>query len=266
MAFRLVLGLPIILIVITINRVRIRLSGNSRAIALASIIIGLHFIIQITGIKYTTATNTGWIISLTPLVTAALAGIILKEKIGLRTVIGIIIATSGILLLISHGKIGDFKWLSSIGDWLVLGSAHTWALYTIVTRDVSRSQNPLSVTFWVLLPSTVIASAIVVSSSDLRGFAALPAEAVISLLFLGIVATALAHWFWQFGLAKVGAAQAGIFLYLEPLATTSLAVPYLHESFGVFTALGGVMVLGGVWIAQMNKKLTRDRNSASPEA
>ncbi len=51
-------------------------------------------------------------------------------------------------------------------------------------------------------------------------------------------------------MAKVGATEAGVFLYLEPVATTALAVPYLGESFGGYTALGGLMVLAGVWCAQ----------------
>ncbi len=81
----------------------------------------------------------------------------------------------------------------------------------------------------------------------------------IALLFLGIPGMALAHWFWQVGLARVGATEAGIFLYLEPLATMALAVPYLGESFGLSTGAGGLLVLSGVWFAQR----VRPRDSAS---
>jgi drug/metabolite transporter (DMT)-like permease len=63
----------------------------------------------------------------------------------------------------------------------------------------------------------------------------------------------LAHWFWQEGVARLGAARAGVFLYLEPLATTGLAVPYLGESFGLFTAVGGAMVLAGVYLAERKR-------------
>jgi len=48
----------------------------------------------------------------------------------------------------------------------------------------------------------------------------------------------------------VGAARAGIYLYLEPVATTVLAVPYLGEKFGPLTALGGLLVLAGVYFAE----------------
>lgn len=212
-----------------------------------------HFLIQITGIKYTTATNTGWIISMIPLIVAVLAFLFLKEKPGKTIILGIILATIGVLFLISKGKIGDLKWLSSYGDWLVLISAHTWAVYTILTRNASRSLDPLLVTFTVLLPSTILSLGIMTFTSNWSKLFHLPLDAVVSILMLGLLGTALAQWLWQDGVAKIGAAEASIYLYIEPLATTAVAVPYLHESFGLFTAIGGGLVLFGVWIAGRQK-------------
>ena len=80
--------------------------------------------------------------------------------------------------------------------------------------------------------------------------ASLLCDALGALLFLGLGGVALAQWFWQVGVAKLGAAKAGLFLYLEPLATTALAVPFLGEPFGVVAAVGGAIMLAGVFVAQ----------------
>lgn len=250
LGFRLIIAMPILLAIIISRRISLRFAGSRKRLILGSAIITAHFLIQITGIKHTSATNTGWIIALTPLVMAVLAFLILKERLGRNSIYGIIAATVGIVLLVSKGKLAGLGWLSSYGDWLVLGSAHTWALYTIATRDLSRAHNPLAVTFAVLAPALVLTLAVMITTSDWSKFGSLPTDAVVAILFLGICGTALGQWFWQAGMAKVGAAEAGIFLYLEPVATTTLAVPYLHESFGLFTALGGVLVIFGVWMAQ----------------
>jgi drug/metabolite transporter (DMT)-like permease len=87
-------------------------------------------------------------------------------------------------------------------------------------------------------------------TSNWSSFLHIPLDGVLSLLFLGLLGLAIAHWFWQEGVARLGAARAGIFLYIEPLATTALAVPWLGEKFAVYTAVGGLMVLGGVFIAE----------------
>jgi drug/metabolite transporter (DMT)-like permease len=75
-------------------------------------------------------------------------------------------------------------------------------------------------------------------------------ETSLALGFLGLAGVALAQWFWQRGVAKLGAARAGLFLYLEPLSTTALAVPLLGEPFGAARALGGALVVLGVFLAR----------------
>lgn len=245
MGLRFLIAMPILLAVILIKRVKFEYGAYGKNIAWASVVLLAHFFIQITGIKYTTATNTGWIISMIPLIVAVLAFLFLKEKLGKTIILGIILATIGVLFLISKGNIGDLKWLSSYGDWLVLISAHTWAVYTILTRNASRGLNPLLVTFTVLLPSTILSLGVMAFTSDWSKFLYLPVDAIISLLMLGLLGTALAQWLWQSGVAKIGAAEASIYLYIEPLATTAVAVPYLHESFGLFTSIGGGLVLLG---------------------
>ena len=254
LGLRFLIGLPILFFVIRAKKARLEFSPlGRRQILIGSAIITVHFLIQITGLKYTSATNTGWLISVTPLVMAVLSYVILKERLGRRELVGIGVATVGILLLVSRGDLASLHWMSSIGDWLVLGSAHTWALYTIATRDLSRSSNPLAVTFMVLLPSGILMLLYMTFMSDWTVFLHLPLDAVVALLFLGILGLAIAHWFWQEGVAELGAVRAGLYLYLEPVATTALAVPYLGEQFTWATGVGGMLVLTGVFWAQRKR-------------
>lgn len=258
LGLRFIIGLPFLYLVVLKKRIKIRFEKKDYwKVLLGAVIITAHFLIQITGLKYTSATNTGWIISVTPLVLAFLSFLILKERIGRNGIIGIIVATMGIILLVSKGKIGELGWLSSVGDWLVLLSAHTWAIYTVATRDISRKYHPLSVTFSILLPSAILVVGYMIFTSDWSRFISMPTEPTVALIILGIFCLGAAHWFWQEGVAKFGAAKAGFFLYLEPLSTTALAVPYLHEHFGVFTAIGGLMVLGGVYLG--NRKVKTEK-------
>jgi drug/metabolite transporter (DMT)-like permease len=90
-------------------------------------------------------------------------------------------------------------------------------------------------------------------TSDWTRFVGLPAEPLVAIVFLGVIAMGLANWWWQKSVASIGAAKAGVFLYIEPLATTLLAVPLLHETVGIFTLAGGALVLGGVYVSQRGK-------------
>ncbi|MBI5266304.1 MAG: DMT family transporter [candidate division Zixibacteria bacterium] len=254
LGLRLLLGLPVLFAVIVFKRVRFDFTrGEWARVLIGAAVITSHFLIQISGMQYTTATNTGWIISVTPLVMAALSFVFLKERLGRFQYAGIAVATCGILLLVSRGHLASFGWLKSTGDWLVLISAHTWAIYTVVTRDISRKKDPLAVTFAMLVPALVVTLCYIMFISDWSRIAQMSPRAVWALLFLAIPGMALGQWFWQVGVAKIGAARAGIYLYLEPVATTVLAIPLLHEPFGLPTALGGGLVLAGVWLGQRQK-------------
>jgi drug/metabolite transporter (DMT)-like permease len=250
LGLRLLIALPVMLGLIAARRTPLSFRLPPRPVLLGSALIGIHFYIQITGLKYTSATNTGWIIAVTPVVIALLSSLVLGERISPRLRTGIGVATLGIFLLVSRGRLAELGWLTSLGDWLILASAHTWALYTIAVRDLARAENPLAVTFVLFLPATIVATLAVAFTSNWERLLRLPLEAWLALLFLGVFGMALAHWFWQVGVSRVGAARAGVFLYLEPLATTTLAVPYLGEPLGPTTIAGGGLVLLGVWIAQ----------------
>ena len=254
LGLRLLIGLPVLVVVVILKKIKFRFTpGEWKQILIGSAVITLHFLVQITGLQYTTATNTGWIISVSPLVMAVLAFFFLKEKIGKNQIIAIAVATFGILLLMSHGDLTHLGFLTSLGDWLVLISAHTWAIYTVVTRNLSKTQHPLAITVGVLTPALVVMTVYMAFTSEWTKFAHLPAKGVVALLFLAIVGLALGHWFWQEGVAKVGAARAGIYLYLEPVATTALAIPLLGEPFGWVAAAGASLVLLGVYIGQRSK-------------
>ena len=190
------------------------------------------------------------IIAITPLTIAVLAAFVLSEPIPRAMRIGIAIASVGIALLVSRGELDSLDWLSSPGDWLALMSTATWAVYTIATRDLSRARDPVVVAFAMTAPLGIAALLLPFVTTAWTPLGALPLDATLALAFLGLFGVALAQWFWQTGVAKLGAAKAGLFLYLEPLVTTAVAVPVLGERFGLFAALGGALVLIGVFCSQ----------------
>ena len=212
-----------------------------------------HFMVQATGLTTTTATNGVWIICISPLLVAVLSYLFLHERLGWGGVAGIVVATVGVLLLVSRGNLTDLGWMRSTGDWLVLVSAFTWAFYTIATRNVARRNNPLAVTFAILVVAAAFTAILFVVTADTASIRSLTPRCIAALLYLAIPGLALGQWFWQEGVAHLGATHAGLYLYLEPLATLMLAIPLLGEPFGVVTALGGGLVLAGVYVGQRDR-------------
>lgn len=250
-AARLAIGVPFLGILLLARGVRLHFErADITRLLLGGILLTVHFLIQAVALMTTSASNSGWIIAVTPLVLAIASFLILSERLGWSAVAGIIVALLGVLLLVSRGRLRDLGALQTTGDWLMLLSTLTWAIYTVVTRDVARRHDPLAVTFAVMLAAAAVTVVLMLTMGDLDSFRSLSLRGLLALLYLGIAGLALGNWFWQVGIAAVGAARAGMYLYLEPLATVALAVPLLGEPFGVFTAIGGGLILAGVYLGQ----------------
>jgi drug/metabolite transporter (DMT)-like permease len=248
-AARLVLGSITLLIVLKIKGLPIRFKGSIKALLITAFFIVLHFWVMATGMITTTATNTAWILTTAPIFISLLSFVILKEKIFKRHIAGIFLAIIGVILLVSKGNLSSLDWISSTGDWIVLGSCVTWALYTIAARNVTKVTDPLSATFWAI---TVAGLVIVPYSLIVNGVSAysMPTDGIVAILFLGIGCLAIAFWCWSEGLARKPAGEVGIYLYLEPLFTMIGATLLIHEKITIWVLLGALFIVGAVFVAE----------------
>jgi drug/metabolite transporter (DMT)-like permease len=251
---RMIFGVPVLFIILKIKQVSISFRKSDYIVIIpASIILGIHFLIQTMGLIYTTATNTAWLIATIPVFIAVLSYVFLRESLSSRKILGIMIATLGVIFLISKGRLSNLNWLSSIGDWLILASCITWSIYTIITRDITRRCNPLAILFNLLIFPMFALTLYTLISTPVDKFTSLPLEIVGALVFLGVFSLGLAHWFWLEGLSRKGAVDVGVYLYLEPVITTLAAIPILGENFTFFMAIGAIFIVGGVYLVEKNR-------------
>jgi drug/metabolite transporter (DMT)-like permease len=248
-AARFVLGGLTLYAIIRLKGLRLTLKGQTGGLFLSALILFLHFWVMATGMITTTATNTAWILTTAPLFIAVLSFFLLKESFGKFQALGIILATVGVIILVSKGDLGSLDWISSAGDWIVLGSCVTWAFYTIVTRKVTKTINPLVATFWMIL----IAGAVIVPYSLITSGPSvyvMPSEGVVAVIFLGVGCLAISFWSWSEGLSRKPAAEVGIYLYFEPLFTMAAATTLLHEPITVWIILGAFFIVTAVYISE----------------
>lgn len=261
-ACRLMLGWPPLLAMVLLRRRKLSFSVREWGrISLCGTIVAVHFLIQVAGLQYTSATHTGWLIAVIPLAIALLSIVFLGERLSPLQMSGILIATSGVLLLIGGGNLSNLGWLENRGDWLAFTSAWTWAIYTVMSRSIAQARSPLGVSTAALGVTTVLSLAVLWGSGQMESLGAalssLSGLGWAALLFLAWACLSLAFWLWQYGVAQLGASRAGLFLYLEPPATTLLAVPYLGEPFGWPTAVGGLLILSGVFLGSRGQPSPR---------
>jgi len=223
----------------------INLKSHSFIFILALIAV-FHLMIQVTGLKYTTASNTGWIIGTAPIFMVILAAIFFREKIGTLKIGGIIIAMFGLLLLIGKGNITNVDLIKNKGDLLVFASAFTWGVYSMVNKKISLSYSPMMTILYLFIMMAVIIIPFNLNTASVNSVVHLSLNGWISILFLGLFCSGIAYVIWAYSLRDLESAKVGAFLYFEPLVTVFAAWVLLNESITVLMIISGMIITLGV--------------------
>jgi RarD protein len=246
---RLILA-SILLTIIALSTKRkfsINIKSHSWIFILALVAV-FHLWIQVTGLQYTTAANTGWIIGTAPIFMAILGFVFYKEKITLLQFLGILVAMAGLLLLIGKGDITNIGLIENQGDLLVLGSAFTWGVYSMVNKKISLSYSPLMTILYLFLMMAVIITPFNLDEQTIRSVINLSAKGWLMVFFLGIFCSGIAYVIWAQALRDMESAKVGAFLYIEPLITVIAAWFFLQEEITLLMILSGLLITAGVFI------------------
>jgi drug/metabolite transporter (DMT)-like permease len=217
-------------------------------IFILAMIATFHLWIQVTGLQYTTASNTGWIIGTAPIFMAILGLIFFKEKVTILQLAGILIAMFGLLLLIGKGNILNIDLIENKGDMLVLGSAFTWGVYSMVNKKISLSYSPLMTILYLFLMMLIIILPFNLNSETLNSVINLSLIGWISILFLGLFCSGISYVIWARALRDMESAKVGAFLYFEPFVTVLAAWFFLNEVITLIMILSGLLITAGVFI------------------
>jgi len=219
---------------------------NLIGIFVLALVAAFHIWIQITGLSFTTASNTGWIIGTAPVFMAILGLIFFKEKISSVKLLGIVIAIFGLVVLVSKGDFLSISFIQNKGDFLVLGSAFTWGVYSTVNKKISISYPPLMTIFYLFFLMLLLILPFSLSGKEIDSVLHLSFDGWLAIFFLGLFCSGVSYVIWAQALRDMESARVGAFLYLEPFVTVLGAWFMLGELITPVMMLGGIIIIIGV--------------------
>jgi len=246
---RLIIGSVLLTIIALYTKRNFSLNFKSHSwIFILALIAVFHLWIQVTGLQFTTAANTGWIIGTAPIFMAVMGLIFFKEKITLLSFGGIVLAIFGLLMLIGKGNITNIELIENKGDLLVLGSAFTWGVYSMVNKKISLTYSPLMTILYLFLMMAIIIIPFNLNNETISSVINLSTVGWVMVLFLGLLCSGIAYVIWAQALRDMESAKVGAFLYLEPLITVFAAWFFLSEEITLLMIISGLLITIGVII------------------
>jgi drug/metabolite transporter (DMT)-like permease len=202
-------------------------------------------------LQFTTATNGTLIYTTSPLMVILLERLFFGRATGWRELAGIAIGFFGVAIIVLKGDIDRLAGLElNRGDLMFIAAALSWAVYSVLLKGPRTTGLPVSALFGTI----TIAGALLLAPFALWEWmsgARMPSTASAWGGIAGIVvfSSLLAFGGFQYGVARLGASTASIFMYLLPVYGVGLAVLALGEPFHSYHAVGILTVLGGLVLA-----------------
>jgi drug/metabolite transporter (DMT)-like permease len=223
------------------------------ALALMGFIgIFVHQMLQSYALTMTSATSTGWLIGVTPIWSALLSALVLRERFGFWKVLGLAGGFAGALLVVTKGDFSPsvLGRPSAAGDLLILISTVNWAAYSVLGHNTIRTLGPRRATSGAMLFGSLMLAPVFVAQKGWRQIPSLSVTGWSALLFLALCCSALGYLFWYGALERIEVSRVAALLYAEPLVTFAAAALLLGERVSAVVVAGGILVLISVLIAQ----------------
>jgi drug/metabolite transporter (DMT)-like permease len=215
------------------------------ALLLGTLAIALPFMLITLGELEVPSGLTAVLISPAPLFVALLAPFIdPSERLDRRQGIGTLVGLLGVALVVGVESVQTF-W-EFVGALAMLGAAACYALSSFVVKRRYGHLASMQTSFVSITVATVLTLPLaLVTLPD----AAPGARAVLSVVALGALGTALAFVIFYKLINEVGAGRASLVAYLAPGVALFYGALLLDEAITVAAVAGLVLILGGVALA-----------------
>lgn len=216
-----------------------------------------------TGLNLTNATTAGIIMALSPVMTVVLARIVLGEPLGLWKGLGAAVALIGMLVIVAHGDLTALLRLEfNFGELWIVGSALTWAIYTVMLRRAKFGIELLPLVV-LLLGAAAIATLPFVFWEIVTGqHSTLEMKGLLSLLYMAAPGGALMYYIYNRSVEALGAGRASMMLYLQTVFVAILAWIFLGEGLKHYDLTGAAFIIVGLLLAAIKTKATRTEKVA----
>ncbi len=207
--------------------------------------IPLQFMIQFYGLSLTTVSHAALMVGTMPVILAIGATIFLHERLDWKGWLALVGSTTGVALISLSGTrhLVSAQGPSFIGDMLVVISLFIALGWVLINRELMYRHSPMTVTVYSILTGSVMLALWIIPTDGPPPIHGLGMNVWLACAAGGLLCTSAATFLWNWGIHRVPASRAGVFLNIEPALGSILGVELLGERLGPYAWLGGALII-----------------------
>lgn len=221
----------------------------------SGIFLALHFASWIQSLQMTTVANSTILVSSSPIFVALINYFLLKEGISKRMVLGISISLAGSVIIGMGASQGGGSSMM-VGNILAFMGAIFVAGY-LVLGGIARKTISAGVYVFIVysVSALVLFSMCVITGTPLSPY---PAREYILFFFLALFSSILGHTLYNYLMKYFSSTLISVSTLGEPIFASLMALLIFREIPSVYTLVGGLITIAGIYYYLMTQNRQRD--------
>lgn len=251
---RYIVAFVVLAAVVVYQRENLKIARKDIALLLSIGVIGhtISIVTQEYGTMFSSAQMGSVITSATPAFMLIFAAWLLKEKMTVRKILSIILATVGVILIAGVDSMDMSK---QLGAFCSTVAALTWALMSVMLKLIPSRYSPLQINFYAVLTAIICLTPV-----NLPTVSALPWDKILQpeiigcVVYMGAISTSIAFLLWNKGLLLMEAGASGLFFFFQPIVGTFLGWLILDEQITLSFWIGSLLIFIGVFLVTVRNE------------
>ncbi|MFC4625100.1 DMT family transporter [Daeguia caeni] len=206
------------------------------------------------GLQTTTASNGLLLNSFIPILVVLFAALFYGQRISAGQACGLALSFAGVLTIIMHGDWTRLIALTfSTGDLIIFCAMISWAFYTLWLRGIPADINRVGLLIVQIIVALFLLVPLYLWERASGAETIINAHSLAALAYIGLFPSVIAYLLYNFAVARLGAAQAGLSIHLMPMFGVVLAIIFLDETIHLYHVIGISAIIFGIVIASRKK-------------
>jgi drug/metabolite transporter (DMT)-like permease len=232
---------------------KIQLQDFPRIIAAAFFGVALNMLTFFKGLSYTSPISSAVIMVTTPIIVLILSAIIMKERMEIKKIFGILLGLFGTAFLILYGKSIGNATNASLGNFLVFINAVSYGFYLIVVKKLMDKYNAFTFVKWIYTFGLLMVIPFGWSECQEIQWQTIPTIIMWEIVFVVVFTTFFTYLFNLVSMRELKPTTVAVFIYLQPLFATIFAMSLGKDQLTWVKVLSAVLIFVGVFLVTKKK-------------
>ena len=222
--------------------------------------IAINQMLFVKGLSLTTSIHASLLGLATPVFITIIAAVILKERLGIYKVAGLLSGIAGAAFLILQKESTGSGEAVFIGNLFIVMNAISYAIFLVISRPLMTRYSPL----WVLRIIFTFGTFMILPFGWEQFIAVdwpvLDTSEWLAIAFSAILSTFAAYLLNLFSLKYITSSANGTYIYTQPVFAALVAIFFLGEQLTVAKIFAAILIFTGVYLVNKKKSETPQGN------